>query len=241
MESIEVLPGANLIKFFGDFEMDKVIKADGIISGFSQSPVQITSQGSDIHIQVDNALDPGLSPLLNVGQDLVEFLNIDSFDMYEPKKTPKSSAFSTTFPNFGLPKGVQSLHVKKASVSRITSALNDPLSLQSDSSIRLRGNEGLRIKGKELLFRADQNLHLRSINGSIILDSYDGVSLDVASLGISPTKHDLDSEEIPEKAVAEYKMCICMPQGVLFRIPVLEGTDTIHCDSIDLNEDNPCM
>ena len=178
---------------------------------------------------------------MNIGQDLVEFLNIESFDIFEPRKTQKLNAFSTTFPNFGLPKGVQSLRIKKAGVGRITSGLNEPLSLQSHSQIRLRGNEGLDIKGREVLFRADQNLLLRSVNGSIVLDAMEGVILDVDSLSVSPTKKEINTEESIEKPIAEYKLCICMPRGVLFRIPILQGTDSIHCDSIDVTEDNFCM
>lgn len=52
MKSVEVLPAANLIKFFGNFELDNIIKSDGIISGFSESPIVITSQGSDINLTV---------------------------------------------------------------------------------------------------------------------------------------------------------------------------------------------
>lgn len=242
MKSVEVLPAANLIKFFGNFEIDKLIKADGIISGFSEDPIQITAQGSDINLKVENTLDSLSSPLLNIGQDSVEFLNVDSFDVYEPNRMPsKSNAFSTTFPNFDLPKGVQSLHIQKASVNRITSGLNHSLSIDgsSNSSVHLRGNEGLQLKSRELIFSADQNLSLRSINGSIILDAQDGVFLDVDRIALSPIK--LKDQNMFMQTIAEYKLCICMPGGVLFRIPVLEGTDTIHCNSIDLAEENLCM
>ena len=52
MESIEVVPGANLIKFFGDFEVNNVIKADGIVTGFNESPVSFTSHGADLAVKV---------------------------------------------------------------------------------------------------------------------------------------------------------------------------------------------
>lgn len=52
MENIEVVPTANLIKFFGDFEMNKLIKADGIFSGFNESPVTFTGLGSDLNLKV---------------------------------------------------------------------------------------------------------------------------------------------------------------------------------------------
>ena len=52
METIEVLSASNLIKFFGNFEVDSLTKADGIIGGFSQSPIEITTHGADINLKV---------------------------------------------------------------------------------------------------------------------------------------------------------------------------------------------
>ena len=52
MENIEVVPTANLIKFYGELEMNKLIKADGIISGFGESPITFTSLGSDLNFKV---------------------------------------------------------------------------------------------------------------------------------------------------------------------------------------------
>lgn len=178
-----------------------------------------------------------VEPEITIGQDKVEFANVNGFEIFEPRKnTPKTSAFSTTFPNFGLPKGVQSLHIKKATANRITSKLNGTLLVRSDKTIRLKGNEGMTLRGREVLLRADQDLMLRSVNGSIILDGADGIVMDVDSMAVASM-----DEEIQPK-VAEYKLCICMPAGQLFRIPILEGADTIGCDSVDLaGEDNPCI
>lgn len=166
-------------------------------------------------------------------------MNVESFEMLEPRMTPdrpKHSAFSTTFPNFGLPKGVQSLHIKKATANRITSKLDNPLILRSDKMIRIKGNEGVGARGRELLFRADQDLSLRSINGSIILDGAEGIIVDVDGMAVAEKKEEAFNNRIPQ-----YKLCICMPSGQLFRIPVLEGADIIHCDSVDLEgDDNPC-
>lgn len=52
MEAIEVVPASNLIKFFGELDVNKVIKADGFISGFADSPVSFTSQGADLTVKV---------------------------------------------------------------------------------------------------------------------------------------------------------------------------------------------
>ena len=191
---------------------------------------------------------------LLVGLNRVEFLNVDSFEMTEPV-TPgsnsKVSAFSTIFPNFGLPKGVQRLHIKKATANRITSGLSSPLLVRSESAMRLKGNEGISIRGKESIMGADQDLLLRSINGTIVLDGSEGILLDVDSMpAIAPAAPMIRGSRAGPPTVAssksgriaEYKLCICMPAGQLFRIPVLEGAESIQCDSVDLSgDDNPCI
>nr|CAG4650543.1 EOG090X0F7H [Sida crystallina] len=240
MEHVEVLPAINSIKFFGETNFESIIKSDGKISGYSESPVEITGHGSGLTFKVLNDQEPDISPILDIGLNTVEFLNVNRFDILEPKKWVKSNAFSTMFPNFGLPKGVQSLHIKKASASRIVSRLEGSLTLQSDSHMRVRGNEGVTIQGRELIFSADQDLLLRSINGSVTLDGTSSIVFDTDRLTVVPTtSHDESSSA--NRPVAQYKLCICMPQGTLFRIPILQGTDTIHCDSIDVSGDeNPC-
>ena len=174
-----------------------------------------------------------MEPEISINQENVEFNNVESFEIFEPRKMTKTSAFSTTFPNFGLPKGVQNLFINKATVNRITSKLDGSLLVRSEKTIRLKGNEGMALRGKEVLLRADQDLVLRSVNGSIILDGSDGVVMDVDYMAIAGNSD--------VKKMAEYKLCICMPAGHLYRIPVLESTNTISCDSIDLTgENNPC-
>ena len=54
MENIEVVPTANLIKFFGDLEMNKLMKADGMFSGFKESPVTVTNVGDNLNFKVIN-------------------------------------------------------------------------------------------------------------------------------------------------------------------------------------------
>lgn len=193
------------------------------------------SKNKTIHVLFHQVLSE-LEPEIQISQENVEFMNVDSFEIFEPRKMPKSSAFSTTFPNFGLPTGVESLHIKKATANRITSNLDGTLLLRSEKSIRLKGNEGMNLRGREILLRADQDLYLRSINDSIILDGAEGIIMDVDNMAVSGKN---EEEELKQ---AEYKLCICMPKGQLFRIPVLEGGDSIDCDSVDLSgEDSPCL
>lgn len=52
MESIEVLPSINLVKFFGEINFERILKMDGKISGFGDIPVEVTSHGSDLNLNV---------------------------------------------------------------------------------------------------------------------------------------------------------------------------------------------
>ena len=52
MENIEVVPAANLIKLFGEIEFNKLIKANGIISGFGESPMTFSGLESDLNFKV---------------------------------------------------------------------------------------------------------------------------------------------------------------------------------------------
>lgn len=52
MEAIEVIPTANLIKFYGELKMEKLIKPDGIVNGFAETPITFTTLGSDLKFRV---------------------------------------------------------------------------------------------------------------------------------------------------------------------------------------------
>ena len=52
MENIDVVPTANLLKLIGELDINKLIKSNGIISSFDESPVTFTSYGSDITLKV---------------------------------------------------------------------------------------------------------------------------------------------------------------------------------------------
>lgn len=86
---------------------------------------------------------------------------------------------------------------------------------------------------KKLTWSADQDIYLKSINGSILLDAGAGYMVDVNTL---PLAGDVDDEN----GRGQYKLCMCKPQGQLFRVPVPvnnnKRTSAINCASFT----NPC-
>lgn len=71
---------------------------------------------------------------------------------------------------------------------------------------------------KELLWSSDQNIYLKSSNGSIILTGNNGVYIDVKNIPIVRADHGLRTGS------SQYKICVCMPQGRLFRVQVPNRT-----------------
>ena len=163
--------------------------------------------------------------------------------------------FSTDFPNFGLPDGVRSLRVKEARTRRVVSPVDQSLKLQSSTQVHMKGSEGTYIDGKEIVMSADQELHLKSVNGSVVLSAGAGVQLDVRSIPWAQGRAGAAGS-----SWAAYQLCACVhfsaaegepsaaAVGRLFRIPVPVGNgdlppaERITCGNAALHgENNPCV
>jgi beta-sarcoglycan len=215
MESMEVLPEHSLIKFYGNTDLGWIFKRDGIIESFKDDPLVVTGDRSQLAIDL---ISPELKThhkAMLLDENQVLFQNVQSFHVKDPKSG--RDVFSSTNPNFGLPRGVRNLHVDFANTPRISSPVDENLVIRSDSYIRFKGNEGTRMEGKNVLWSADQFLFLKSVNGSIILNGTKGITIDLS--------------QMPEAAsgntglpfVSQFKVCVCMPSGKLFRVAVHPG------------------
>nr|CAG4644363.1 EOG090X0F7H [Lepidurus arcticus] len=232
------LPG--IVKFLGQIDFRQIVKKDGKINGFNESPVTVEAYDGGISFRVDNGYHA--DAFLDISSESMEVTNVERFEMLDAQNNGQK-AFSTLFPNFGLPKGVQKLNVNSALVNRIVSPNSGSLSLSSDAQVRLRGNEGISMSGKEILISADQELWLKSVNGTIVLSGKD-IHLDVNAIPIFTHLH--TSAEL-DPNWGQYKLCICMPRGTLFRIPIpadnalRTGAAQISCNNVDPLENNPCQ
>ncbi|KAG7177074.1 beta-sarcoglycan-like [Homarus americanus] len=230
MESIEFLPGTETTKFYGRADLGNVDKRDGLIYSYSDTPFSIQGDNSKVSLTLMTSNTP---PVLNVSPDRTEIRSVDSFQVVDPHSG--STVFSTNYPNFGLPQGVKNLNVKRSRTARITSPTFSDLKIRSDSTIRLKGNEGMSFDGGKLTWSADQDIYVKSINGSILLETESGIMVDVNTL---PLVDNVDKANVR----GQYKLCMCMPQGQLFRIPVptdnnrRKSENKINCASFT----NPC-
>lgn len=161
---------------------------------------------------------------------------VESFEIKDPRTG--TIYFTTDFPNFGLPAGVGKIDVKIAETHRITSPVNESLTVNSDEQISMRGAEGTTMESKDIVWSADTDILLKSVNGSIVFDGKDGVSIDVENIPVAPIFLQNPSGH------EQYKVCVCMPQGKLFRVLVRTGASTrsVNCARISRTPENdPCL
>lgn len=93
------------------------------------------------------------------------------------------------------------------------------------------------MESKELFWSADQDIYLKSINGSVVLSGKEGVFIDVRYLPIAVTMNKTDKYS---QGTGQFKVCVCMPQGKLFRIAVPTG-QKVTCSHVNMTGDlNPC-
>lgn len=147
--------------------------------------------------------------------------------------------FSTHKPTFNLPGGADNLAAKSISTSRITSAINDELVFNqthyNKSKISIRGSEGVRLNGKEIILDGE-NIQFKTHNGSIYFSNNNGIFLDMKRVPIVQEKSGLRMEE------KQYKICVCMPEGKLFRVAIPQKHNNVRdvCNYANLKYD-PCM
>jgi len=124
-------------------------------------------------------------------------------------------AYAIFFFSYKLHGSSENLFAKMASTSRLTSPIDEALLMNSTKGkLLLRGAEGIEMKAKEIILSADQNVQLKSFNGDIFLSGNKGVYLDIKNIPIVEEHAGIKIEN------KQYKICVCMPQGKLFRVPI---------------------
>lgn len=227
MQSVELIPLEDTIKFYGDIDLDNLYKRDGRIEGFLEQPVQINSEKSPILINLAGKSGRPTNKV-RVDENGTTFRGFLSFDV----KSDKETIFSLTDPIFQTLNGARHLKSTVIETNRIRSHLNDDLHIKADD-VNLKGAEGTRITGKEVIWSADQDIYLKSINGSVRMDSHNGIYMDMSRISIAQPKTN-------SYFTTQFKVCVCMPQGKLFRIPIANRNDPVMCDHFS-NSHNPCI
>lgn len=231
MENLELISEDSTIKFFGDTDLGYIYKSDGKLEGFLEVPIQIVGENGSIMINIANrsVRNVRANNVLKMSRNETVFRNVNTFEV---KNSNGKSIFRTHKPAWHILTHIQNIQTEMVQTNKIVSPVDDKLILEA-KNITLKGTEGTSVEGKEILWSADQNIYLNSVNGSIMLSGKEGVYLDIKRIPIALPKH--------TDVTGQYKVCICMPQGKLFRIPVPKNAkERIFCHHINSLHD-PCI
>ncbi|XP_018902100.1 beta-sarcoglycan [Bemisia tabaci] len=226
MESIESNTLENLLKFYGDADLGELYKPDGKLSGFKDLPVVIGGTAGSVGFElIDHHHNRTPVQNLRVEKNGTHLKNVTNFEVVDP--ATGRPVFSTSFPKFFLPPGMSKIDVNIVHTRRIASPINTTLYLRSESVTRLKGNEGTRMRGKSVMWTADGDIFVKSVNGSLILSGKNGIILDLKSLHIAQNKFN-------KTVSTHYKLCVCMPSGKVFRIPMTQRYNMhLACNYVD--------
>ncbi|XP_043267229.1 uncharacterized protein Scgbeta [Venturia canescens] len=236
MEAMEVIPEADLVKFYGRTDLDKVFVQESICQGYGDEPVELIGDDSSVLLSVRNRRHNNPKGRFSVQPNGTTFSMVESFEVKDSRTG--DSLFSTNFPNFGLPSGVGKLAVNLAETHRVVSPVNSSLTFESNRQITIHGAESTTMESKAIVWMADNNVYIKSNHG-IVLNGKKGIFLDVAKMPVTRTSYQLNNDE----TTAQYKICVCMPQGKLFRVPVAPGSNLrVNCARIATSPElDPCQ
>ncbi|XP_053976542.1 uncharacterized protein LOC128875186 isoform X1 [Hylaeus volcanicus] len=236
MEAMEVIPDENLVKFYGKTDLDRVCLQSGVCQSYGDEPMEISGDEAGVQIDVNSRRSQEEKRAkVTILPNGTTMSLVESFEIKDPRTGV--TYFTTDFPNFGLPAGVEKIDVKIAETHRITSPVNENLTVNSDDQISIHGAEGVTMESKDIIWSADADIFLKSVNGNIVLDAKDGVTIDVENIPVAPMflQNPANHEQ--------YKVCICMPQGKLFRVPDRAGANSrsVNCARVNRTPENdPC-
>jgi hypothetical protein len=84
---LEFVPEESLIKFYGRTDLDNIIKRDGHLEGFRDSPVSITADNAEARITILRHREPETGPKILVKPDgIAEIINVNGFEVILNRK-----------------------------------------------------------------------------------------------------------------------------------------------------------
>lgn len=230
MQSMELISEESTIKFFGDTNLDHVYKADGRIEGFQDVPLKIESEDGAIYFNLESR-DARPITKLSLERNQTAFLGFDNFEI---RNQFNNVIFSTATPHFHNLHNAHCLRTKKVTTNRIVGPKDEKL-LINYTTINLKGAEGTRMESREIVWSAGGDIYLKSINGSLVLSGKEGTYVDITAIPIAQTDE-------RNYMGSHYKVCVCMPHGKLFRIPIAKGNVSAYCNHVKVSEQNNlCM
>lgn len=239
LQGMELIPEMDLIKFYDETDLDRVQTNSFGIQGFSDVPVSINSDGPDsgVHLRVfrnGNIINgPNERDRVVLNKEGIA-IQANLFEIKNP--IDRATVFSTHRPQYCIPAGIDGiLKTKVASTSRISSPIQVPLLMESESHIGIKGSEGVFFDGSNIHIQVEHHIAVNSTQGATILEAGTGIFLDMERIPIVSSELGLRTGSV------QYKICVCMPNGILFRIaiPRVHNGPKITCAHFDSQHD-PC-
>ncbi|XP_064550911.1 uncharacterized protein Scgbeta [Drosophila montana] len=241
VQGMELIPEVDLVKFYDETDLDRIQTNTIGIHGFSDVPVSISSDGEDsgVHLRVFRNGNGATSSASNERDRVVldkEGIAIEAnvFEIKDP--VDQSTLFTTHRPQYNIPDGMDgALQTKVASVSRVSSPIDAPLLIDSDGHISIKGSEGVFLDGTIIELHVEHHVSVNSTQGATVLEAGKGIFLDMDRIPIVSSELGLRTGNV------QYKICVCMPIGILFRIaiPRVHNGPKISCAHFDSQFD-PC-
>ncbi|XP_034664024.1 beta-sarcoglycan [Drosophila subobscura] len=243
VQGMELIPEVDVVKFYGSTDVERLhTNSIGQLHGFTDVPVTISSDMSNnnktdagVHVRVFRNGNGAASERDRIVVDkdsiLIDATNV--FDVKDP--VDRQSIFTTHRPQYNIPDGVDALQAKVVSASGISSPIDVPLNLESDGRIVIKGSEGLFFDAESIDLQAEHHVSINSTQGATVLEAGTGIFLDMDRIPI------VSSELGIRTGSVQYKICVCMPQGTLFRIaiPRIHNGPKISCAHFN-SQDDPC-
>lgn len=171
-----------------------------------------------------------------MGSNGTELKAINAFSFKDPDTN--LPIFASTKLKYNIEKPTRNLESNIVYAAEVVSPVDKKLDIQSINMF-VRGIEGTVIDGKEVFASAEQNIFLKSSNGSIVLNSLNGIFIDIDRIPVAP---DVEFGSLQVRSDLQYKLCVCYPKGALYRVSLskMHGVDD-HCRHFDRRHFNPCL
>ncbi|KAG5669261.1 hypothetical protein PVAND_017152 [Polypedilum vanderplanki] len=184
MESIEIVPEAKTIKFFGSADFNKVYKKDGLIESFKDVPLKIEANNIDSSIKLNTIDRKGqVHNRLSIDNHGIHLKSMSELFVKDPDT--ESKVFTTEIKMLNnVNKPARNLIANSIHASEIVSPVNHKLQVKS-MNMFVKGIEGTVIDGKEVLISVVENISLKSLNDSFQMFVNDGIYINTGRLPIS--------------------------------------------------------
>uniref|UniRef100_A0A1I8PF88 Beta-sarcoglycan n=1 Tax=Stomoxys calcitrans TaxID=35570 RepID=A0A1I8PF88_STOCA len=231
---MELIPD-DIVKFYGETDLDRIFSKNiGQFEGFVDDPFKIEGENAPVYVRLHHRNSHSANRLI-VDNNGIQFRGVNNFELKDP--TTGETIFTTHRPHYTIPNGANVLISKANSASRIVSPGDKYLDISSlDNRISVRGSEGIVADSADVHVKAELNILINSTQGATYLEGGStGIFLDMSKIPIVNTQLGLRTGNV------QYKICVCMPQGIVFRIeiPQEHNGSKVSCAHFNPKHD-PC-